>query len=47
MPLTKTWAKVMSSMMKTYKSPKKAKWIFYAMINMWKLKKSKMEGKKK
>lgn len=45
MPLTKTGAKVMKSMISTYKTPKKAKWVFYAMINMWKLKKKDMEKK--
>lgn len=47
MPLKKEWKKVMASMMKTYKSPKKAKNVFYAMINAGKLSKKKMEGKKK
>ena len=45
MPLTKKGKEVMSSMQGTYKTPKKAAAVFYAMINSGKLKGA--EGKKK
>ena len=45
MPLTRKGNKVMASMMKTYKSKKKAKSVFYAMANAGKLKG--VHGKKK
>lgn len=45
MPLTDKGRKVLKSMRKTYKSDKKAKQVFYAMINEGKL--SGVEGKKK
>lgn len=47
MPLKQAGKKILQSMKKTYWSEKKAKSIFYAMINAWKLKKSKVEWKKK
>ena len=38
MPLTKKGKKIMASMMKTYKNPKKAKEVFYASRNAGKIK---------
>ena len=38
MPLTRKGASVMGSMMETYKDPKKAKKVFYSMVNSGKLK---------
>lgn len=38
MPLTKKGDKIMSSMRKTYKDPKKAKNVFYASKNAGKIK---------
>ena len=45
MPLTKKGKKILSSMKKTYKNPKKAKQVFYATIKVKGLKG--VEGKKK
>lgn len=38
MPMTEKGDKVMASMMRTYKNPKKAKKVFYSMANSGKLK---------
>lgn len=38
MPLTKKGESIMASMMKTYHNEKKAKSVFYAMVNAGKLK---------
>jgi len=45
MPLTKKGKEIMSSMQKTYGTPKKAKQVFYASKNAGKIKG--VEGKKK
>ncbi len=45
MPLSKTGNKVLKSMKKTYKNPKKAKEVFYASINARKPGANKWEGK--
>lgn len=38
MPLTRKGESIMGSMMKSYKNPKKAKRVFYSMVNSGKLK---------